>query len=292
KPHFQLAAFNPFSDRRWQGRLVRLQRNVGEPRRTIWLMFICGSPLHVYKRLFVDRGIAPKAIFLTEPHEFAPGEVAADAQQQAWQAFAGYGGQLSQLIEQNGAQLPKFLISDALATNWPHQFRWQDVKNLGGPVLVRVESLPKASWPGIQTAADPGARRVIVTRKPLNPHAARNVDAVVITQHQFEQYQWPEHVTAIVGSTPEEHGPAVAEGPKTVVCPIAGMPFMEATRRIEQICEQRGLRRVAAQFFGFEDEAPALGAWRQQAGPIKELIFHVDDDGTFADFGSVADQID
>ena len=274
------------------GKLVKLQRNVGKMPRSIWMLFICGSPLHVYKRLFIDQKITPQAIFLTAPHEFALVEEAADAQQQAWQTFTAYGGDLTRLIEQSGARLPEFLISSALAANWPHHFRWQLVKNLGGMGQVHIESAPHTSWPHVQTVAEPGARRVVVTRKPMNPQAAKDVDAVVITHRQLEQYRWPEHVTVIVGAGPAEHEPAVEEGPKTVLCPIAGLPFMEAMGRIEQLCEQRGLWRVAAQFFGYEDEAPALGLWRQQAGAVKELTFHVDDDGTFVSFGAVADQID
>ena len=258
------------------GAALRLVRRVGENNRPIWLVFIGGSPLAAYRRLFITTNTAPYCLAIPTP---AGGEANPQIEAQ-WRAYVGFQGQLGRLIQDSDAPLPKLLVADR-ALNWPTFMPYYRIPHWRNQGQTEVHTLRHRGW-----------RHVTITRNPLDPASARAVGAVVVTRDQFANCRWPDRVLVIINGL-EPNGQNVPAGDGVVNCNIVGKPLHEALKLLEEVCAERGITKLAIQGLpGFEDEADDLAAWRQQEGRIKELILHVECDGHFIDYAPVADVID
>lgn len=269
------------------GAVLQCSREVGERSRTIWLVFIGGSPLEAYRRLFIRTGkpsTAPHFLAIPTP-EFAPADPAPagglEHLAEQWRAYAGYQGQLGRLIQDNNAPLPKLLVADR-SLNWPTCMPHYSIPQWRNQGQTEVHTLTRRGW-----------RHVTITRNPLDPASARAVGAVVVMAELFQTHHyWPDGVLVIINGL-EPGDPNLPAGDGVVNCNIVGKPLHEALKLLEEVCAERGITKLAIQGLpGFEDEADDLAAWRQQEGRIKELILHVECDGHFIDYAPVADVID
>ncbi len=266
-----------------------LGRNIGHHQRRVWLIYIGGSPLAAYQRLFADRRIAPCCLCLRQLRdEDTPEEAQATfADRNAvWTKAVLWDGPLGQMIRDQHAPLPEFLVGDGHEYDWPHT----DIRQLMGDWRrdfgTTVRQLPGARWPDFPPVIDQGVRRVMVTLKPLNPQTAKRVDAIVVSPQFYLRYQWPEHLTVILKRPPQGAYEILPDNARIVVCDIAGKPLAEGLRQIDQVARQRKLSRVAANRLGFEDEGEYLSEWRQTEGAVRELTIHAIDDGSFLDQAS------
>ena len=272
-----------------------LGRNIGQVKRKLWLIYIGGSPLAAYQRLFVERKIAPRCLCLREHMDVdTPGEAMATFAERsaAWMLAARWRGPLGQMIHRRRAPLPEFLVGDGDQFDWPHSDIRQSVTQWPVDFGATVRQQPGARWPDLQPANGQGVRRVVVTLTPLNPRTSRRVDAIVVSPSFYRRYQWPEHLTVILERPPRGAYEAVPDNARFLVREIAGKPLAEGLQIVEQVAAERNLSRVAMQRFGFEDEGEYLREWRQTDGAIKELTVHAIDDGTFLDFAPYADECD
>ena len=292
---------NP-QDRLPWGAVQRLKRYVGGTERDLWLVFVAGSPLIAYRRLFVETGTAPVCLAmcvprvdhadpadglmeaLVNPHDHAPIE-------EEWSALMGWEGELGELLRENNAPLPKLLAADEPMAWQTHGF-WYRVTRWRCRYVTPVLAMRNEPWPEL-APVPAGRRRVAVTRRPVNPLTARSVEAIVMNHITFQQYRWPDGLLVILVGPPLFPDEVVPDGPGVLNLDIGGIPLLQALAELERVCAERGISRVAVQEpLGFEDEADDLALWRQQEGQIRELTLHADSDGHLLDFGQVADKVD
>jgi hypothetical protein len=289
-------------DRPAWGAVQRLERRVGGTSREIWLVFVAGSPVIAYERLLVGTGTAPVCLALCVPQfvHHDPGEGLIEAGlnpqghppiEQQWADFAGWNGELGQLIRAHNAPLPKFLVADAVM-DWPtHEIRytipsWRNRFT----IVFTMENNP---WPALTPARGGGSRRLVIKRQAINPHVAREFGAVVMGNERYRQYRWPAGVLAILNGPPVNPEHAVPNGPAVVNLNIGGTPLLQALASVEAACAERGISTVAIEGLpGFEDEADDLALWCRQEGQIRKLVLYLHCDGHYLDYGQVADEID
>jgi hypothetical protein len=276
-----------------------LGRNIGQRKRRLWLLYIGGSPMAAYRRLFAERKIAPRCLCLRQLVDVdTPGEAMVNYVQRnaAWISAAQVDGLLGQIIQTAGAPLPELLVGDCHQFGWPHRNTRQRIENWQGinapDELGRtISGLPGTGWPPVEPDQQRGKRHVIVTRRPLDPRSARKADAVVISPATYGRHQWPKHLTVILKQQPQgQEQPLPDQG--VLVREIEDRPLAEGLELIEQVALERNLSRVAAESFGFEDEGEYLLEWRRSRGAVKELSFHAPSDGWLLDFGPYADECD
>jgi len=269
-----------------------LDRKIGQQVRRLWLIYIGGSPLVAYQRLFADRQLAPRCLCLREYADMdTPDAAEATIQERSaeWTKAVLWDGPLGQMIRDQRAPLPEYLVGDGHEFDWPHTDIRQLVADWQRDFGTTVRQVSGARWPDFQPADEQGARRVVVTLKPLNPQTAKDVDAIVVSPAFFLRYQWPEHLTVILKRPPQGAYEILPDNARIVVCDLAGKPLAEGLRQIDQVARERSLWRVAVNRLGFEDEGIYLSEWRQTDGAIKELTIHAIDDGTFLDMAPYVD---
>jgi hypothetical protein len=278
------------------GAVQKLKRIVGGKNRTVWLIFLAGSPLLAYQRLFIETGTAPAVLSIhsprfDEPAAARPADAGQPAVQQQWAAYAGWNGELGGLLRQHDAPSPELLVAD-IETGWPTYSRHYAIPGWRSAWKSCVYTATEWTWPKLSPSKERGSRRVVVTRNPINPFTSRKVEAVVVTNEKFRQYRWPDGVLVILSGPPVFPENAVPDGPNVVNIDIATTPLLQALAKVEAVCAERGITKVAVQGVpGFEDEADDLTLWRQQDGQIKQLTIHCESDGHFIDFAPAADQI-
>jgi hypothetical protein len=285
------------------GAVQRLKRHVGGTSRDLWLLFVAGSPLVAYERLFIGNATAPECLALCLPQfvhaDPAEGLIEAGLNphghppiEQQWSALVGRDGELGQLLRAHNAPLPNLLVADDPMA-WPLHALWYNIPRWRNRWRTTVFTMRNDPWPDFAPVPADGRRRVVVTRRPINPLAARSVGAVVVQYEKFQQYVWPQGVLVVLSGPPMFPDQAVPDGPGVVNLNIEGIPLRRALSEVERFCAGRGITKVAIQGpLGYEDEADDLLLWRQQDGPVRELLLHVECDGHFLDYAPVASEID
>lgn len=276
------------------GRLALLRRNVGTVPRCLWLLFIGGSPLEAYERLCINHQITPKVLRLQllQHHDGVLEEIAQE-RAQAWSNLIQHGGQLSQLIQRHQAGLPKLILSHGYRFDWPHSCGLQEFPDAHGLPAAVLLAQPGLRWPDLRPTAEPGRRRVRITQRPLNPTAAENVDAVLVSPRTYRRYTWPDHVRGIINQAPQEAEHVIPDCPTVVTRQIMGKPMKEALKIMDTVCAERSIERVAVEPpLGYEDEVDDLALWRMNDGPVKEMTIHARSDGLFWNLAAVSDEID
>jgi hypothetical protein len=281
-------------DRPAWGAVQKLRRRVGGQAKDIWLVYIAGSPLVAYRRLFIETGTAPECLAipmpefpeaLQNPHGHPPF-------QQQWVEFAGRDWELGQLLRDNNAPLPRLLVADDIMDWHAHSIHYS-ISKWRSAWKTNVHKMNNTPWPVLAPATGAGGRRVVLTRKPINPHHARAVGAIVVTSEKYHGCRWPVGVLVLISAPPMYPEYAIPDGPGVVNINIVDFPLLRALADVERVCAEHDITTVAIQGLpGFEDEAADLSWWRQQDGQIKELILHVGCDGHYIDFAPAADVID
>ena len=162
-----------------------------------------------------------------------------------------------------------------------------------------VATLGRSEWPQLQACAVPGKRHVTITRRLLTPPSAQDVGLIVVapaTLRAFEAARWPIKTKVILNRRipPVEHPePPFAADPNDELIDLSNKPLRQSLREIEQVCKAFSKTSVAVDILpGFEDEAADLLWWREQAGQIKRIVFHVRCAGHYIDFAKAADVLD
>ena len=293
------------------GFLVKLQRNLGGQSKIIWLLYLVGCPLNLYKKLFVEKKIAPELLIIGGHYqhklENVPEHAAllvAEANEQlltGWRQTFSWDGQFGQLIRAHGGPMPS-LAAMASELGWPvNPARYNLPVGLDGLdaldmpyfMFTGISTLGHYRWPIVQPAHKPGQRHVTLTRKRITPQSARSVEAIVVgpdTLRKFQGDRWPDKLLTILDA-PIPPEPAPEPGDDHL--DLRNKPLRASLQAIEDICAAQGKTSVAVHLLpGFEDEIDDLLVWRQEAGQIKRIIFHVACNGHYFDYARVADVLD
>ena len=285
-------------ERQGWGAVFKLKRRVGGVDRIIWLIYIAGNPLAAYRQLFIENGVAPKLLVISNPAhiEDAPQGYNQHIRNE-WLRTFGWDGEFGQLLRDRNAALPNLISADDELA-WPtNPYRYLIHGWLGQQDEI-IYTTGAFGWVNPPTAVSAGQRHVTVTRKRVTPQSARATGAVVLSVNTIMRYgsdRWPQNTLIIrddpVAPAPEE--PPFIPLPNEAHMNFDGLPLLQALREVEQLCAERGITSVAIERLrGFEDEADDLAMWRQQDGQIKKLILHLDCPGHFIDFAKAADVID
>jgi hypothetical protein len=276
------------------GAVQRLTRHVGGVAKDIWLIFLAGSPLAAYERLFVQTRTAPECLALHRPEilPHPPGvEQIEEDYAGLWPQFAGWDGELGRLVRNHPASTPRLQAGNAII-DWPTRAKHYSIPGWRSPWRTEVYVTNSEPWPDLAPAPVLARRRVVVTRKPINPHYARSFGAVVLTSEKYHEYRWPAGVLVILSGPHLVPDLAVPDGPGVVNLTIVGIPLLTALAAVEEVCAARGITKVGVQGLpGFEDEAADLALWRETEGPVTELTIHFECNGHFIDFARAADEI-
>jgi len=280
------------------GEVFKLKRRVGGVDRIVWLIYIAGNPLAAYRQLFVENGVTPQFLVISNPThvEGAPQDYN-ERIHSVWLRAFGWDGEFGQLLRDGNAPLPT-LISAADDLAWPTNPYRYIVRGWMGQQDEIIYTTGAFGWQHPAKAVSAGQRHITVTRKRITPHSARSTGVVVLSVNTFIRYErdrWPQNVLIIRDdpAAPAPDEPPFIPLPNEIHMNFDGMPLLQALREVEQLCAERGITSVAIERLrGFEDEADDLTMWRQQSGQIKKLILHLDCPGHFIDFAGAADAVD
>ena len=278
------------------GRLMRLHRLVGNDKREIWVVFVSGCPVRAYKAIFKESRGAPVFLDLRFPSGARPAvgiaqPLVGEDFAENWRTQLGFGGALGGFIMQHRMPLPS-LVADDIYLGWPHLPPLYHIPGRNELFRRTYYGTKAWAWPELRPDSEAAHRRVTVTRAPLDPLSAKKVDAVVIGIEKFDNYVWPDGVCAILNGDAVDADAGIVNGPRGAIIDVRGLPLLVALERLEELCRQRGFKRVAIDGLpGFEDEAEDLRLWRHQSGQIQEVTFHFDCDGHLIDYASAADFI-
>jgi hypothetical protein len=193
-------------DRPAWGTVHKHNRTVGGVSRDIWLIFLSGSPLVAYERLFIKTGLTPKFLAIGLPrHRAHAYEGYNDAIHDHWVRFAAWDGEFGRLLRRNKAAVPKLVIVNEVL-GWPTVSTYYCIKHWPKrweETIVHTTSNDRRQNPAPATRR--GKRRVIVTRRPLTPQSAALVGAVVLSLTRFRQFprhRWPQDLFAIISEPP------------------------------------------------------------------------------------------
>ena len=90
------------------GRVARLKRRGNE--RAVWLIYVTGNAVEVYKNLFVERDAAPKTLWLDCP-------LGADLD--GWAEFISPGGEFGRVFT-TAAHQPDYVVAQRRHPGWRH----------------------------------------------------------------------------------------------------------------------------------------------------------------------------
>lgn len=293
------------------GFLVKLLRKVGGQEKIIWLLYLVGCPLNIYKKFFIEKKIAPELLIIggDYQHNFenVPEHAAlllAEANEQlltGWRQTFSWDGQFGQLIRAHNGPMPS-LAAMASELGWPvNPARYSLPVGLDGLdalempyfMFTGISTLGRYEWPLIEPARKPGQRHVTITRKRITPQSAGSVEAIVVgpdTLRKFQGVRWPDNLLTILDA-PIPPAPAPEPGDDQV--DLRNKPLLASLIAIENICTAHGKTSVAVHILpGFEDEIDDLLDWRQEAGQIKRIVFHVACNGHYFDYARAADVLD
>ena len=293
------------------GFLVKLQRNLGGQAKIIWLLYLVGCPLNIYKKFFIEKKIAPELLIIGGDYQHNLENVAAhgvavlaEANEQlltGWRQTFSWDGQFGQLIRAHSGPMPS-LAAMASELGWPvNPARYNLPVGLDGLnaldmpyfMFTGISTLGHYQWPLVEPAHKPGQRHVTITRKHITPQSARSVEAIVVgpdTLRKFQGDRWPDNLLTILDA-PIPPEPAPEPGDDHL--DLRNKPLRASLQAIEDICAAQGKTSVAVHLLpGFEDEVEDLLVWRQEAGQIKRIVFHVACNGHYFDYARAADVLD
>jgi len=254
---------------RWQhgpkwGMAATLSRRIGSSHRRITLFYLGAEATVTYLKLFSIRRTAPGAICI-KPYF-------ADFGLKDWQSLLGRAVRSSDakpdIIFGAGGDIDH-------PSTWPWNVLWQNYGR-GWDVDARVAN----SLPPLFPQVLEGRRRIHLVSTALSPENLGNAQAVITKSHHADA-GWPAGLEVItLGQILNtERGGRATEDERSI------QPLDKALQRLDDICRNRGIERVAAVPFGFEDEGQVLNEWRVVDGWPKEIVFHCPTHGDFHSLG-------
>ena len=247
----------------WQGgpkwgMQATLLRRIGRSQKRISLFYLGAEGTATYLRLFTLRGRAPEAICIKAHFQ--------DLGLRVWAGLLGRAVRCS-------PKKPNIIFGDA--DGWPWEVPWQSYGR-GWDVQAKVAASLPAPVPQVLD----GARRVHLIPARLQPCNVGSAQAVLVGRQSTAQ-EWPPGVEVIsLGQILDtDRGDWPTEDERAI------QPMDRALQRLEEICRNRGIERVAAVPFGFEDEGQALSEWRAVDGWPREITFYCPTHGDFYSLG-------
>lgn len=251
------------------GKVIDLTRHVGNLARKLRLLYFGAEGVTLYKNLFNKRSIAPRVICLKQCQDGMGGL--------NWTSFLRWDGPLGRAVRDN-RERPEFIVSayphepnspsrppdpNGHRYDWPWSQEWQSHSWRAEPngyvaklrSYVRADELPVSAGTPV---SDRGRRERTVVRLLRGPYVRANVpNGEPIMSLQRE----------------------------------AGGSLQEALRRLRNDCVERGITNAHAVGCHFEDEAPALAAWKWSGSWPQVLTIHCESDGDMDCYGPAADEI-
>ena len=152
-------------------------------------------------------------------------------------------------------------------SNWPYPRLWQ---RLPGWIDLWVEQ----EYQPEPVLANPlgRARRVMVKRGLLNPAAARDCQAIVLSMSLYAKHrqEWPTGAKILLLAPSDQEGQLPTHDDRIVFVGSKRAPLGDLLDSLAKICDQLAINRVSSVGIGYEDEGAGLDVWRRQAGPALE----------------------
>ena len=264
QPDLESAGF-PHVEATW-GKMVELTRHVGGHQRAIHLLYFRAEGVTLYRNLFTKRSIAPRMVCFKYCQDGCDGA--------NWTTFLRWDGPLGRAVWENRVR-PEFIVSayapednappDDRRYDWPWRRVWQqhsrwvvgnEVSQLTSYVLPY--DLPASAGTPTRYGRHQaeGERTIIKLKRP--PHSPANIPA-----------------GARVVPLGRQNAPSLGE----------------ALNHLSQGCDRDGITDVHSVGCHFEDEAPALYAWKWENRKLRTLTIHCETEGDLACYGPAADEV-
>ncbi|MCX6923487.1 MAG: hypothetical protein NT154_09810 [Verrucomicrobia bacterium] len=114
------------------GRVIRLKRRSGAEERLLWLIYITGNAVEVYEKLFIERGAAPKVLWLDCP-------LGADVDR--WAQFISPSGEFGQVFCKATRQ-PEYVVAQRQLPGWKQTIPYQRLSAWHRAWALAVYGLP------------------------------------------------------------------------------------------------------------------------------------------------------
>jgi hypothetical protein len=204
--------------------------------RSLFLAFVQADPVELFQRLFVDRRIAPKFVYLhpTEAeHRFRAA------------------------MRDAGPALPKYHVGKWPLACPPWTLLWQKYRSWGDrAVFCQRTAEPHQMLDPIHH------ERLVWVDLPLSPTNIGEAQAVHLTLPEYLAHRWPDEIRHIFIDTSRGRLPAelTAIDPRLSPLPLSGLPMSKAFPKLADVCDEENVRAIHTGRFGFEDETEALRA--------------------------------
>ena len=134
------ADFRLFDEPSWTsgnqpwGRIIPLRRRSGDVEHPIWVVHLVGNAVEVYQNLFLERGAAPKILWLDPP-------LGADLD--GWAEFISPGGEFGRVFT-TAAHQPDYVVAQRYQPGWQQTVLCQRLPGWHSAWSLRVYGLPGA----------------------------------------------------------------------------------------------------------------------------------------------------
>lgn len=244
------------------GKAIELTRHIGDHKRKILLLYFRAEGVTLYRNLFNKRFIAPRMICLKFcEHGFGG---------QNWTTFKKWNGPLGRAVWEN-RERPEFIVSEYTPPDydWPWNRVWQQHRNWRTTVDWTLTSF------------------VLPTALPAPGGAIPRFD-VNMPDRTIIKIKPPPYVRTNVPN---------AEPMMSLQREQEVQTLEMALRNLRGNCAQPQIKIDHVHSLGchFEDEAPALSAWKWRATgkttAPKTLTIHCETEGDLVSYGPAADEI-
>ena len=255
-------------------RITRLNRRAGKTTRPVWLVCVGGNCVEIYQRLFVDRGAAPKVLWLQPP---------LGTKRCEWAKFVSPVGLFGRVFTEAPRQ-PVYVAAHEHLPGWQQRVLYQRlIFNNMPPWELILYAVPGAPPERVAGARSSAGRRVVVDPAPIHPSRIAKDDLIVLTLAEYQRHVWPDAQVVFNIHWSEAVEGEVLDRERTLV--MRGKPMDTALQLLEAYCQEHGYRRVALTRCGFEDEGPALVEWQARNGHIEKITFHCETIGDLVSLG-------
>ncbi len=249
------------------GEIINLTRHIGNVQRKIRLLYFRAEGATLYRNLFNKRFIAPRMVCFKQCLDGFGGE--------NWSTFLRWDGPLGRAVWENRGR-PQFVVSayDPPHYDWPWNKVWQQHQN----------------W-----EPDSQARKLITYVLPdaLRASAGTPERCNGVIAHDVKTMHPIGERTIIRLKRPPHSAANLPDGARMVSLRREGRVRTLDTglRELRETCVRDGTQDVHSIGCHFEDEAPALYAWKWNTQQPKTLTIHCETEGDLACYGPAADEI-
>jgi len=246
------------------GKAIELIRHIGDQQRNILLLYFRAEGVTLYRNLFNKRSIAPRVICLKQCGDGFGG--------QNWTTFTRWNGPLGRAVWENRDR-PEFIVSAYYPPDydWPWCRVWQEHRNWRSDLSQTLTSfvLPSA----LPAPGGAPQRRGGIVAADVNMRDVRNRTIVRIKPPPYVHTNIPNGEPVMSLQREEAQSLEVA------------------LRNLRRDCAQPEIANVHSIGCHFEDEAPALSAWKWRTTTPRTLTIHCESEGDLACYGPAADEV-